>query len=101
MSLLNDLSEKTDASIISSRFHRGLANIIVETASLLADKNKVKRIALSGGVFQNRTLLELVVSGLEHKKLQALTHHQIPANDGGIALGQAVIATAQEIKRRR
>jgi len=99
-SLLDNLKAKTEASIIAARFHRGLAQSIIETASLLSEKNGINRVALSGGVFQNRCLLELVVSGLEHRNIQVLTHHQIPANDGGIALGQAVIAAAQEIKRR-
>jgi len=99
-SLLENLKAKTSASIISARFHRGLAQSIIDTASLLASENKINRVALSGGVFQNRTLFELVVSGLEEKNLQVLSHHQVPANDGGIALGQAVIAAANEIKNR-
>ncbi len=98
--LLDNLKAKTSTGIIASRFHLGLAQSIIDTASLLASKSNIKRVALSGGVFQNRTLLELVVTGLEQKNIQVLTHHQVPANDGGIALGQAVIAAAREIKRR-
>ena len=98
--LLNDLTTKTAPSIIAARFHRGLAQAIIDTASLLANENKISRIALSGGVFQNRTLFELVVAGLEEAKLQVLTHHQVPANDGGLALGQAAIAAARAINVR-
>jgi hydrogenase maturation protein HypF len=49
-------------------------------------------VALSGGVFQNRLLLRLTTATLEEAGLKVLTHHQVPANDGGISLGQAVIA---------
>jgi hydrogenase maturation protein HypF len=99
--LLDNLKAKTTASIIAARFHRGLAQSIIDTASLLASENNINRVALSGGVFQNCTLFKLVVNGLKQKNIQVLTHHQIPANDGGIALGQAVIAAAREIRRRK
>ena len=95
--LLDDLTNKTSAGIIAARFHRGLAQAIIDTASLLASEHQIHRIALSGGVFQNRTLFELVVAGLEKNKLQVLAHHQVPANDGGLALGQAAIAASREI----
>lgn len=98
--LLDDLKTKTATNIIAARFHRGLAQAIINTSSMLASENNINRIALSGGVFQNRTLFELVVAGLEQKNLRVLTHQQIPANDGGIALGQAVIAAARVIKYR-
>jgi hydrogenase maturation protein HypF len=101
ISLLDDLKTKTAVNIIAARFHRGLAQSIIDTSSLLASENNINRVALSGGVFQNRTLLELVVAGLEKRNIQVLTHHQVPSNDGGIALGQAIIAAAREIKRRK
>ncbi len=97
--LLEDLTTKTSPNIIAARFHRGFAQNIIDTASLLADENNINHVALSGGVFQNRTLLELVTAGLKQKNIQVLTHRQIPANDGGIALGQAVIAAARSIKK--
>jgi hydrogenase maturation protein HypF len=55
----------------------------------------VKKVALSGGVFQNRVLLEEVVSRLQKAGFRVLTHRHVPANDGGLALGQAAIAGAQ------
>jgi hydrogenase maturation protein HypF len=51
-------------------------------------------VALSGGVFQNAVLLDLVVDGLERAGLRVLTHKQIPCNDGGISLGQTAVAAA-------
>jgi len=100
-SLLENLKAKTPAGTISARFHRGFAQSIIDTASLLADQNGTNRVALSGGVFQNRTMFELIVAGLEQNNIQVLTHHHVPANDGGIALGQAVIAAAREINNRK
>lgn len=100
-SLLDDLKSGLSASFIAARFHRGFAQAIVDTANLLASENNIDRIALSGGVFQNRTLLELVVAGLKKNKLQVLTHRHVPANDGGLALGQAAVAAAREINKAK
>lgn len=96
--LLDDLKSNTAVSVIAARFHRGFAQAIIDTASLLASEHNINRVALSGGVFQNLSLFELVVAGLEEKNMQVLRHHQVPANDGGIALGQAIIAAARAIK---
>jgi hydrogenase maturation protein HypF len=60
----------------------------------------VARVALSGGVFQNRILFDLVRDGLCDAGLRVLTHRQVPANDGGLALGQAAIAAARLITQR-
>ena len=56
-------------------------------------------VALSGGVMQNRVLLELLVARLQALGLRVLTHTQVPANDGGLALGQAAIAAARALAR--
>ena len=97
-SLADDLMTDTSAAIIAARFHYGLAQSVVDTAVLLAKENGTQRIALSGGVFQNRIFFNLLIKGLESHHLQVLTHSQIPANDGGLALGQAAIAAAKSIK---
>ncbi|HIP68887.1 MAG TPA: carbamoyltransferase HypF [Chromatiales bacterium] len=98
--LLSELQANTGAGIIAAGFHRGLGQSIIDTACLLAKENNIRRVALSGGVFQNRTLFEQVVQGLQQKKLQVLTHRQVPANDGGIALGQAIIAAARQLRKK-
>lgn len=100
-SLLDDLVGKVDKAKISTRFHLGLVNAIVAMVKAIGKNNqlaKIKTIVLSGGVFQNKVLLENTYKQLTQLKFKVLTHSQIPANDGGIALGQAVIALAQQQK---
>jgi len=98
-SMLNDIIAGTDNSFIATRFHKGLAQALVELASQLCHKHKTINVALSGGVFQNQILLELIQSGLQKHGLIVLTHRQFPANDGGISLGQALVAAARQLKR--
>ena len=70
--------------------------MISETCQRILEKTGLKEVALSGGVFQNRLLLGKSVAGLESAGLKVYTHHQVPCNDGGISLGQAVIANFSE-----
>jgi hydrogenase maturation protein HypF len=57
----------------------------------------VRQVALSGGVFQNKVLLEQVVQRLEQANFQVLTHRRTPPNDGGLSLGQAVVDAARHV----
>ncbi len=101
--LLGDLMLKTSPSVMSARFHKGLAKIIVtmiQTLSRRDGQRIIHTIALSGGVFHNKTLFEQVVTRLEQDHFTVLTHKQVPSNDGGIALGQAVICAARSLKNR-
>ncbi len=66
-------------------------------AGRLASNHGVTTVALSGGVFQNKTLFEAIAQGLRQQGLRVLTHRRVPANDGGLALGQAVAAAAKLI----
>jgi hydrogenase maturation protein HypF len=91
--VLTDLGEGVPRGRISVKFHNTLARLIAETCSLIARETGITQVALSGGVFQNRLLLRRVVSSLEDGGLQVFTHSQVPCNDGGISLGQAVIAS--------
>jgi len=100
--VLGDLILNTPAPIMSARFHKGLAKIIVKMVNKLTTEQEeriINTVALSGGVFQNRTLFEQVVTRLEKENYLVLTHQHIPTNDGGIALGQAMITAANLIKR--
>jgi hydrogenase maturation protein HypF len=80
---------------IAGRFHRSLATLLVHAAKVICDRRGLDTVALSGGVYQNHYFFELMVSGLESAGLNALTHHKVPCNDGGLALGQAIIAARQ------
>ncbi|MBO0613333.1 carbamoyltransferase HypF [Thiothrix fructosivorans] len=95
--LLKDLQTGYCREAIAAQFHQGLIHIITELAQrLCAEYPAIQAIALSGGVFQNAILFNGIQQRLEDAGLQVLTHQHVPSNDGGIALGQAVIgATAQ------
>lgn len=99
--LLGDLILKTPVGVMSARFHKGLAIIIVRMADKLSRHESpdepIKTVALSGGVFQNKVLLEQVISRLEEQGFKVLTHTQVPANDGGLALGQAAVSAARSL----
>ena len=90
--VVEDLLAEIGAEQIGSRFHATLADVMVRTCRRLRDRSGLDRVALSGGVFQNATLLRLAVDGLRRSGFQVYTHHQVPPNDGGLALGQAAIA---------
>ncbi|MHB8793289.1 MAG: carbamoyltransferase HypF [Thermoleophilia bacterium] len=92
---VSNLMAGENAELVSRRFHIGVAEAIVRTSLGLAEKHDLTAVALSGGVFQNRLLFDLVKNGLEREGLEPLMHRQVPANDGGISLGQAVIASYQ------
>lgn len=90
--LLEDLKKRTPNKAIAARFHHGVINAVVETASQLAEQNDLDTIALSGGVFQNQLLQREVKDRLEQNKYKILIPKALPLNDGGISLGQAIIA---------
>lgn len=92
--LLDDLDAAAPIGLMAARFHRGLANAIVNAAARIALARGLDTIALSGGCFQNKALFSLVHDGLVSQNLSVLSHRQVPANDGGLSLGQAVVALA-------
>jgi hydrogenase maturation protein HypF len=90
--LVIDIKHGVAVPEISLRFHLTMAGITTAMCKLIAKESKIKRVALSGGVFQNRLLLRLTLAALEREGFEVLTHRLVPPNDGGISLGQAVIA---------
>ncbi len=80
------------ARIISERFHSGLADMLVKTATALRRETGLTTVVLSGGVFQNRTLLTFSLERLAREGFRVFTNQQVPANDGGVALGQVYYA---------
>lgn len=101
--ILGDLVLKTPVPVMAARFHIGLAKIIVTMVGRLASGDagegapRFKTVVLSGGCFQNRILFEEVARRLEQQNFIVLSHAQVPANDGGLALGQAAIGAARLI----
>jgi hydrogenase maturation protein HypF len=93
--LFEDLARRRPPEEIAAAFHVGLAAAIVAMALDLASRHWVSTVALSGGVFQNRLLLECVASRLESAGIAVLLQRQVPANDGGLSLGQATVAAAR------
>lgn len=95
--LFADLAEKISASVIAARFHKGLAIAVAAMATQLAAKHKFDTVALSGGCFQNAILHQEIATRLATGGFTVLTHEHVPANDGGIAFGQAAVAAARFI----
>jgi hydrogenase maturation protein HypF len=90
--IVKDLNRGLPPSCISGKFHRTVARLVVETCKRLRLYCGLERVVLSGGVFQNTLLLGLVFECLEEAGFEVYTHHLVPTNDGGISLGQAVVA---------
>ncbi|MCG8652127.1 MAG: carbamoyltransferase HypF, partial [Pirellulales bacterium] len=95
--LLADLAAGVAPARIAARFHNGVIAATVALSERLAQANALEAVALSGGVFQNRLLLDGVHSALEERGLEVLIPRQTPVNDGGLSLGQAAVAAARAI----
>jgi hydrogenase maturation protein HypF len=101
--LLADMARATPVPVMAARFHKGLAMVIVRMIDELARRRGEQgepfaAVALSGGVFQNRVLLEQVCARLAPLNLRVLTHRHLPTNDGGLSMGQAVVAAARRLQ---
>ena len=91
-SIINDLLSGNSKARIAAKFHNTVAKMILDTCRIISKNTGLKGVALSGGVFQNRILFAKSIVLLESAGFKVYTHHQVPCNDGGISLGQAVIA---------
>jgi hydrogenase maturation protein HypF len=90
-----DLAAGAAPGVIAARFHNGVADLITDGCLLLRGRHGLGTVALSGGVFQNLLLLHATVNRLEGHGFTVLVHSRVPCNDGGISLGQAVVAAAR------
>ncbi len=93
--VVKDYREHVPPWVIASRFHNAVAKMAADVAVALREREGVKRVVLSGGVFQNVTLLTRALAQLRGAGFEVYTHHLVPPNDAGISLGQAVIANMQ------
>ena len=90
--ILEDLDAGVEPAVIAARFHHTVSSAVAHTAARLCHQQGTEVVVLSGGVFQNRLLLERSSLLLRDKGLRVLSPRLLPANDGGLSLGQAVIA---------
>jgi len=85
---------KLPVSSMAAKFHNTLVAVIVEVCRRLREIDGLNRVCLSGGTFQNEYLLHRVIPALQARGFEVYLNSQVPTNDGGIALGQAVVANA-------
>ena len=91
--IVTDFLGGTPTPTIAARFHNGLAQMILQVTNSIRNRYGITAIALSGGVWQNLTLLQKTLSLLHEDGFEVYVHHQVPTNDGGVSLGQAVVAS--------
>jgi hydrogenase maturation factor HypF (carbamoyltransferase family) len=94
--LIEDVSRGTPVSMISRKFNNGLVNIFVEIAGTLRDRTSLNRVCLSGGTFNNLYLTTNLVAALTAADFEVFTQNEVPAGDGGLSLGQAMVAACQD-----
>jgi hydrogenase maturation protein HypF len=90
--IISDMKRGVAKQDISHRFHQTISQMVADVCCRIAKRTGISRVALSGGVFQNRLLLKLTLNVLSKAGFEVITHWQVPTNDGGISLGQTVIA---------
>jgi hydrogenase maturation protein HypF len=90
--VITDARRGVPAGKIARRFHDTLAAAVLAAVARLSESSGARHVVLSGGVFQNMTLLGLLLTGLRKRGMVPLIHRKVPPNDGGISLGQAYYA---------
>lgn len=90
--LLRDIRKQASVAEMARKFHNGLAMVLLDVAERIRDKTGIHRVCLSGGCFLNALLLETMIGELRERSFEVFFHTEVPAGDGGISLGQAVIA---------
>ncbi len=91
--ITDDIRRGTDTSIIATKFHNTIILAIFETVKSIRLKEGINKVVLSGGVFQNKYLLEGTIQVLLKNNFEVYSHATVPSNDGGIALGQLAVAS--------
>jgi hydrogenase maturation protein HypF len=92
--IVKDVLAHAPIGAISAKFNNAVADLVLKLSLKLRQSEKLNRVALSGGCFQNVALLKASLKRLRENGFEVLTHRKVPPNDGGLALGQAVIAGA-------
>ncbi len=92
--IVKDVSQGIPPAVVSGKFHQTLIHLFTDMCDLVRKETGLNRVVLSGGVFQNAILLTGLIKQLEKRGFQVFANSKIPTNDGGICLGQAMIAAA-------
>ena len=87
--VVRDLQNGLSTAEIGAKFHKTIVALFAEVCTSVRNESDLNRVVLSGGCFQNSILLAGLIQKLESRNFQVFTHRQVPANDGGISLGQA------------
>ncbi len=90
--IVADVRRGVAPAVVARRFHDTVAEMVLRAADAVAEGTGARHVLLSGGVFQNVRLLDALLRGFRARRLAVLVHRQVPANDGGISLGQAFYA---------
>ncbi|MEU3908971.1 carbamoyltransferase HypF, partial [Streptomyces goshikiensis] len=90
-----DVRAGAPPALIAARFHTAVAALVAALATLARERHDLHTVALSGGVFANTLLSAACSSALRERGFTVLRHHRIPPNDGGLALGQLMVAAAR------
>ena len=98
--VLDDAEQGREPGLVGSRLHATVAALVLDLSRRLRDATGIGRVALSGGVFQNRLLSAQCETALAADGFAVLASGLVPANDGGVALGQAAVAGYTELRRR-
>ncbi|MFH1655250.1 MAG: hypothetical protein ABH954_01400 [Candidatus Omnitrophota bacterium] len=93
--IIKDLKKKTSKDKMAYKFHCTVAKMVKDVCLILRKKNNLNKVVFSGGVFQNRIVSELAQDLLRKEKFKVFIHKDIPVNDAGISIGQAIIANAK------
>ena len=90
--IVEDLRRKVGTETISRRFHNGLVDTLVRLSRLLREESSINQMCLSGGTFNNSLVFEQLIYKLECDEFEVFTHSEVPTGDGGLSLGQALVA---------
>jgi len=91
--------DRSQPDLAAGRFHNTLAKAIAQLCAMISANEGIRRVCLSGGTFQKFHLLERTVQRLRRVGLEPYAHSRVPANDGGLSLGQAVVVNCQMTAR--
>jgi len=96
--IVEEIARGASVGEISSRFHSTVADITARVCGILRERTGINQVALSGGVFQNVLLLGMATERLANHGFEVFIHRIVPCNDGGLALGQAVVAAGRYMR---